>query len=32
MMDYRLLLERLHETVAEAHDHLDDAGKKLKQP
>lgn len=32
MMDYRLLLERLHDTVAEAHDHLDDAGKKLNQP
>ncbi len=31
MLDYRLLLERLHETVAEAHDHLDDAGKKLTQ-
>jgi len=31
MLDYRLLLERLHETVAEAHDHLDDAGKKLNQ-
>jgi hypothetical protein len=32
MLDYRLLLERLHETVVEAHDHLDDAGKKLNQP
>jgi hypothetical protein len=32
MMDYRLLLERLHDTVAEAHDNLDDAGKKLTQP
>ncbi|HXN92425.1 MAG TPA: hypothetical protein VN906_13185 [Candidatus Sulfotelmatobacter sp.] len=32
MLDYRLLLERLHDTVAEAHDHLDDAGKKLNQP
>jgi hypothetical protein len=32
MTDYRLLLERLHNTVAEAHDHLDDAGKKLNQP
>jgi hypothetical protein len=32
MTDYRLLLERLHDTVAEAHDHLDDAGKKLNQP
>jgi hypothetical protein len=31
MMDYRLLLERLHDTVVEAHDHLDDAGKKLNQ-
>jgi hypothetical protein len=31
MLDYRLLLERLHETVAEAHDNLDDAGKKLNQ-
>jgi hypothetical protein len=31
MTDYRLLLERLHDTVAEAHDHLDDAGKKLNQ-
>ncbi|MEA2668480.1 MAG: hypothetical protein QOJ33_1414 [Chloroflexota bacterium] len=31
MLDYRLLLERLHDTVAEAHDHLDDAGKKLNQ-
>jgi len=31
MMDYRVLLERLHDTVAEAHDHLDDAGKKLNQ-
>jgi len=32
MVDYRLLLERLHDTVVEAHDHLDDAGKKLNQP
>lgn len=32
MLDYRLLLERLHETVAVAHDHLDDAGKNLNQP
>jgi len=32
MLDYRVLLERLHDTVAEAHDHLDDAGKKLNQP
>ena len=32
MHDYRLLLERLHDTVAEAHDHLDDAVKKLIQP
>jgi hypothetical protein len=32
MTDYRLLLERLHDTVVEAHDHLDDAGKKLNQP
>ena len=31
MLDYRILLERLHDTVAEAHDHLDDAGKKLNQ-
>jgi hypothetical protein len=31
MTDYRLLLERLHDTVAEATDHLDDAGKKLNQ-
>jgi hypothetical protein len=31
MTDYRLLLERLHDTVVEAHDHLDDAGKKLNQ-
>lgn len=31
MLDYRLRLERLHETVAEAHGHLDDAGKKLNQ-
>jgi hypothetical protein len=32
MLDYRLLLERLHETVNEAHGQLDDAGKKLNQP
>jgi len=32
MMDYRLLLERLHDTVAEAHDHLDDAERSLNQP
>jgi|SRR5438132_2573810 len=32
MMDYRLLLERLHETVSEAHEQLDDSGKKLTQP
>jgi hypothetical protein len=32
MMDYRVLLERLHETVTEAHEHLDDAGKNLNQP
>jgi hypothetical protein len=32
MMDYRMLLGRLHETVTEAHEHLDDAGKKLNQP
>jgi hypothetical protein len=31
MLDYRMLLERLHDTVAEAHEHLDDAGKKLNQ-
>lgn len=31
MLDYRLLLERLHDTVAEAHDHLEDAGKSLTQ-
>jgi hypothetical protein len=31
MLDYRILLERLHDTVAEAHEHLDDAGKKLNQ-
>ena len=32
MTDYRLLLERLHDTVAEAHEHLEDAGKNLIQP
>jgi hypothetical protein len=32
MLDYRLLLERLHTTVTEAHDHLGDAGKDLSQP
>ncbi|HXN04694.1 MAG TPA: hypothetical protein VN895_07665 [Candidatus Acidoferrum sp.] len=32
MTDYRLLLERLHDTVAEAHEHLEDAGKNLNQP
>src|ERR1700693_4735570 len=32
MTDYRLLLERLHATVAEAHEHLEDAGKNLNQP
>jgi hypothetical protein len=32
MMDYRLLLERLHNTVSEAHEHLGDAGKNLNQP
>jgi hypothetical protein len=32
MLDYRLLLERLHATVTEAHDHLGDAGKDLNQP
>jgi hypothetical protein len=31
MTDYRLLLERLHDTVVEAHDHLDGAGKNLNQ-
>lgn len=31
MQDYRLLLERLHDTVAEAHDHLEDTGKSLTQ-
>ena len=31
MLDYRLLLERLHNTVSEAHDHLD-TGKDLSQP
>ncbi len=29
MLDYRLLLERLHDTVTEAHEHLEDAGKNL---
>src|SRR5207248_11550080 len=28
MLDYRLLLERLHETVSDAHEQLDDSGKK----
>lgn len=32
MTDYRVLLERLHDTVAEAHEHLEDAGKNLNQP
>jgi hypothetical protein len=32
MLDYRLLLERLHTTVTEAHDHLGDARKDLSQP
>jgi hypothetical protein len=32
MLDYRLLLERLHTTVSEAHDHLGDTGKDLSQP
>jgi hypothetical protein len=29
MAEYRLLLERLHETVSEAHEQLDDAGTNL---
>ena len=32
MLDYRVLLERLHETVSEAHEHLDDSGQKLTKP
>lgn len=32
MTDYRLLLERFHDTVAEAHGHLEDAGKNLIRP
>src|SRR5438309_4477568 len=32
MLDYRVLLERLHNTVTEAHDHLSDTGKDLSQP
>ncbi|TMC64592.1 MAG: hypothetical protein E6J16_06320 [Chloroflexota bacterium] len=32
MLDYRVLLERLHNTVTEAHDHLGDTGKDLSQP
>ena len=31
MLDYRLLLERLHDTVSEAHEHLGYAGKNLNQ-
>jgi hypothetical protein len=31
MLDYRLLLERLHNTVSEAHEHLGDSGKNLNQ-
>jgi hypothetical protein len=31
MLDYRILLERLHETVTEAHEHLGDPGKNLNQ-
>jgi hypothetical protein len=31
MLDYRVLLERLHNTVTEAHEHLDDAGKNRNQ-
>src|ERR1700726_1726298 len=32
MTDYRVLLERLHATGGEAHEHLEDAGKNLNQP
>ena len=31
MLDYRVLLERLRDTVAETNDQFDDAGKKLNQ-
>jgi|GEM_PF-5787826 len=31
MVEYRLLLERLHDTVAEAHEHIEDAGKSRDQ-